>query len=231
MDYRTQLEAQLARRREVNPRYSLRAFAKKVGLSPSKLSEVLSKKRCLSLTRATDVAGRLGLSGKERQAFLLSVGLDAAKGAERKRLKAQMEALATELEPSRSTQRNAWYFGAIRALDEMGIDAARHAAELGVTDLQVENARRYEKRLRRFFPERESYSFEPVSILKRLSEGHLARSDAALDAGFAFLGEAEIERLGESIRRLVREISSNRTETPPADALHLVHWGFVKLIN
>ncbi len=71
-DFRGMLRAELGRRQVKNPAYSMRAFARDLGLSASGLSEVLSGKHSLSLRRAVIVSQRLGLSGHESDDFIAS---------------------------------------------------------------------------------------------------------------------------------------------------------------
>lgn len=59
------LSAEYARRRQINSRYSQRAFARQLGLSPGELSEVLSGKRRLSLKSSLRIAKSLGLTPTE----------------------------------------------------------------------------------------------------------------------------------------------------------------------
>src|SRR4051794_12712496 len=68
--YREFLAAELARRIGANPRYSQRAFAKALGLSPGELSEILRGKRPLSAKHALQIARALGLSEAERRRLL-----------------------------------------------------------------------------------------------------------------------------------------------------------------
>ncbi len=67
------LRAELHRRMLVNPRYSLRSFAKSLEIDPSNLSRVMAQKRTLALSTAEGLADRLKLAPKERKAFLSSV--------------------------------------------------------------------------------------------------------------------------------------------------------------
>ena len=64
------LRDELTRRIRVNPRYSLRAFAQHLQVSPGELSEILRGKRKLSLKNAAQIAQRLGYSPEERERFL-----------------------------------------------------------------------------------------------------------------------------------------------------------------
>jgi uncharacterized protein (TIGR02147 family) len=61
-------EYAILRRR--NPAYSLRAFAKKTGLSSAALSEILNGKRRASIKIASRIADRLGLDPKRKDALL-----------------------------------------------------------------------------------------------------------------------------------------------------------------
>ena len=63
--YREFLLEELARRQQVNPRYSQRAFARHMGLSAGELSELLRGRRALSLKSALKVARALELNPTE----------------------------------------------------------------------------------------------------------------------------------------------------------------------
>lgn len=68
--YRSILIEELRKRQRKNPAYSLRAFARDIGVSASRLSEVLNSKVGLSDSRATIVADRLQLKGREKAYFI-----------------------------------------------------------------------------------------------------------------------------------------------------------------
>lgn len=68
-DYRTILRQELVARCRSNPRYSLRAFARDLDISPSRLSEILSGKHGLSRSRAEVIGKRLGMNNDEAQCF------------------------------------------------------------------------------------------------------------------------------------------------------------------
>lgn len=64
-NYRHFLQGELVRRISTNSRYSQRAFAKSLELSPGELSEIMSGKRKLTLKKAMKVARNLGLNSHE----------------------------------------------------------------------------------------------------------------------------------------------------------------------
>lgn len=66
------LEAELIRRRRKNAGYSLRAFAKQIGVSVTTLSQVLNGKRALSRSSAMQIAESLFADVGEQRRFLLS---------------------------------------------------------------------------------------------------------------------------------------------------------------
>jgi transcriptional regulator with XRE-family HTH domain len=70
VDHRAWLQARLDERRAKNPRYSLRAFAKSLGVSPATLSGIMNGRRPFSARMARQVADALELVGFERQLFL-----------------------------------------------------------------------------------------------------------------------------------------------------------------
>ena len=84
VDYRQILQKELAARCEQNPRYSLRAFARDLKLSPSRLSEILNRKQGLSRAAAQGIAAILGYDTKEAQYFCDLVSLRHARSVKEK---------------------------------------------------------------------------------------------------------------------------------------------------
>ncbi len=72
-NYREFLSSELVRRIRHNPRYSQRAFARQLHLSPGELSELLRGKRKLSLKSAIRISKQLGLSAGETKHLLTLV--------------------------------------------------------------------------------------------------------------------------------------------------------------
>jgi len=71
--YRDILREVLKERQKINTSYSLRAFAKSLGLSNSQLSRILNEKQGLSIKKAKCIAEKLGFNKHEDQIFCLMV--------------------------------------------------------------------------------------------------------------------------------------------------------------
>lgn len=71
--YTHALKTQLEKRVMANPRYSLRAFARDLGMKPSSLSLVLNGKQGLSVEKANTLVSKLPFDKQEREMFLMSV--------------------------------------------------------------------------------------------------------------------------------------------------------------
>lgn len=78
-DYRTFLKTALSEKAKEREGYSLRAFAEKLRISNSYLSEVLNNKKALSVELAFKVALKLDLTDLETQYFCLLVQIDQEK--------------------------------------------------------------------------------------------------------------------------------------------------------
>jgi len=72
-DYRALLKGEFLRRNKSNPRYSLRRFAKQMGVSPATLSGVFRGSRRLSVKTAASIAEHLDLDPIASQQFLSTV--------------------------------------------------------------------------------------------------------------------------------------------------------------
>jgi uncharacterized protein (TIGR02147 family) len=84
-DYHEILNLELERRKFANSAYSLRAYARDLGLSAPRLSQVLSKKSGLSFTNAQEIAQRLKLSEDQTNWFCDSAGAASARSASEKK--------------------------------------------------------------------------------------------------------------------------------------------------
>ncbi|HSS98764.1 MAG TPA: hypothetical protein VLK33_17135 [Terriglobales bacterium] len=63
MRLRSVLEAEFSRRKQTNPRYSLRAFARSVGLDHSTVSQLIRGKRPITHKAVRSIAGSLRWDG------------------------------------------------------------------------------------------------------------------------------------------------------------------------
>ena len=82
--YINKIKEDFSRKQRQNPHYSLRAYARDIGVHSATLCQVLKGKRALPLKNSTEVANKLGLGPKERTIFLESLhktktSLDAIK--------------------------------------------------------------------------------------------------------------------------------------------------------
>jgi len=67
--YRGIIQQEFEFRTKGNPSYSLRAFARDMGLSPSQMSDILRGRTGLSSKKALEVAAQLGMNEQESQCF------------------------------------------------------------------------------------------------------------------------------------------------------------------
>lgn len=79
--YRETLKNNFEVRFEKNPRYSLRAYARDLGISVSRLSEIFNHKSGLSVKNAEKIASNLGLNRKEFSLFLNQVTAEHARNS------------------------------------------------------------------------------------------------------------------------------------------------------
>jgi len=69
------LNREFESRKARNTKYSLRAFARDLGLSPGTLSEVLKQKRGLPVRSVAGISSRIELLGRDRDEFIRSAYL------------------------------------------------------------------------------------------------------------------------------------------------------------
>lgn len=148
-DYRDFLKTSLAERISKNPHYSLRSFAKGLGISPAMLSLVHHKKRNLNQSNAMRIAKRLGLTGNEAEYFCYLVQYEAAKSPEAKELALER---INNLNPSREITSlsldafkviSQWYHFPILQLlrlDNFEFQSKNIAKALGITAVEAESA-------------------------------------------------------------------------------------------
>ncbi len=243
-DFKEVLKRELESRLGRNAGYSLRAYARDLGLQPARLSAVLSGKKGLSRESATDIAKRLGLSLRESALFIAQVESLHSRSKSGKRLAAEQLRRQYEKNPARSLTMDAfrlvsdWHHFAI--LELLKWENSEHtpkwiAKRLGISSLQVKETLQRLVRLDmlRFDSETKRYtgSFEtvlapdgiPSDAIKKFHEQVLRK---AIDALYLqSVGErdfcAQISSIRSrdlpEIRREVRE-SLDRIESKFANA-------------
>jgi uncharacterized protein (TIGR02147 family) len=83
-NYRDFLKSTYVERTRRNAKYSLRSFAKQIGLSPAGLSRIFKGDKNLSLDRSVSIAEKLMLSKAEAEYFFLLVQFEQTKKVELK---------------------------------------------------------------------------------------------------------------------------------------------------
>jgi len=144
------LKTEWSKRLSRNPRYSLRAFARDLGWSPSTLSEVLNGKKGLSPKAAQEASIRLGLSEKDRLHFVTLVQSQCGRSENKKQnAREKLKELQAAWQGSTILAVDAfqlvsdWYPMAILELIRMPVfkqDVKTYARELGINVVQVEDA-------------------------------------------------------------------------------------------
>lgn len=147
--YRDILQSSLLQKQQANPAYSLRAFARDLEISPSRLSEVLSGKHSLSIASARKIAQHLHKTPDERQYFEDLVAVESSSNPLQIEL-AQRRINTFETGKSRNkipedsfSLISDWYYLCIielTQLENFKPDAKWIAEKLGITSTQVVDA-------------------------------------------------------------------------------------------
>ncbi len=136
-NYRDILSSELLVRKKANPKFSLRAFARHLGLSPGHLSSLIHGKRNLTGQQAEKLISKLELSPGDKKVFLSSAfpGLLDVETVRERNLRLLQEdefILISE-----------WFHFAILSLGEIAGNKAQPgwiAERLGISELQARDA-------------------------------------------------------------------------------------------
>lgn len=138
-DFRTFLEQELSRRNSANPNYSLRAFARDLGVDSSFLSKLLNGKRSMTARTILTLAPRLSLAEAEVQSFVKK-----ANGRRRRYVIGAQEAhVFQEIQDHKLVQTMEWYHMAILelvAVKGFQANATWIAERLSITSDQAQHA-------------------------------------------------------------------------------------------
>lgn len=138
-NYRSRLHIEFSKRSENNPKYSLRAFAKAIGIAPSALSEVLNGRRVLSFNMAKRITSALELSPLEAKDFYASIAEELGGGAS----KPKSGATAREVTMDTFRVMSDWYHAAILELtflDDFQSDPKWIATNLAISPAEAKLA-------------------------------------------------------------------------------------------
>jgi uncharacterized protein (TIGR02147 family) len=145
--YRDIIKEEFSQRRRRNPRYSLRAFARDLKLSPSMLCDVINGNHGLSRAGAAKVALAMNLSPQETDYFCdLVESLDARSAMKREMARIRLLRYNNRGRLSRTDTLNVvsdWYHSAILQLFDLegfSSDPEWIARNLGISKTEVEVA-------------------------------------------------------------------------------------------
>ena len=147
--FQTILKDEFEKRCQRNSNYSLRAFARDIDLSPSRVSEIFSEKMGLSSANALKVAKNLAFNKHETEIFLALVDSECARGkfnketAKSKLKKLRTAPVYTSLQGSHFKVISEWHHYAILELTylkDFQSDYAWIAKRLGISKTAAELA-------------------------------------------------------------------------------------------
>ncbi len=147
-EYCRRLKSELEQRCQHNARYSLRSFARDIGMSPGRLSEILRGNCGLSTTTAGRIAKRLGWSTHETKYFINLVEAQHARSPLRREM-AKKRLLRYQLPQKQKIHEDAlciikdWYHLAILellCLKNAKSDVTWIAKALEISEIEAQNA-------------------------------------------------------------------------------------------
>lgn len=144
--YRMILKDAFTERAELNPLYSLRAFARDLKISPASLTEIFKGKQGLSLKKAQQISQKLDLNSGDSQYFCALVESQHArskikKEAALKKLKKLQIASFTELQEEYLSILSKWHYFAILELtylNDFQPDPKWISQKLGLNQKEIE---------------------------------------------------------------------------------------------
>jgi len=223
------LQSELKRKQSINPHFSLRAYARQLGISPGRLSEILHGKRPITKKQALSVLPKLCLSSRDQTAFLDAVDQFRMK---RKAIKVQQSHLKKQIADVKDLSHDAfmaiaeWQNFAIYSLLECVWKSEKTtqaiAKKLGLT---LDNAQNSLERMERLGMVEKSLSGEWNQI----------KNSWIYSVDSAAFRKAHVERLliaaraVEEVHKDEREIAAvnlafNRAKLPKAKAMIQKFW-------
>lgn len=245
------LQKELRSIQERKPRFSLRAFARQLGLSPSSLSKVISGAQGLSPQMAESVALKLKLPAGEVERFKKTAILEQAK---KRRSRKKLEGAITIHDLELFELLSQWYNFVLLEWISMRpgiIDLSDISERLGVSEVVVRDSI---KRLQRFkllkrsgnsysVPDKaRSFGDQVPSRAIRAYHAHMiAKAASALeDQPFEKrnvsnvilrISDKNYDKVVEKIAAFRRDIASLTNNDPDADQIYALNFQFFSLVR
>jgi uncharacterized protein (TIGR02147 family) len=143
-DYRNTLNEFFLIKKEMNPDYSMRAFARDIGMASSNFSSVMSYKQGLSLNTAEQIVKRLRIKGDEKSRFIDSVLATDARSKKEKILargrlkKFSVDENKKELQEDYFKLISDWYYFTIIELVSVEDFSSKHEWIADTLELNIE---------------------------------------------------------------------------------------------
>lgn len=195
LDY---IKEEHSRRSQANPHYSLRAFARDLGVSPSWLSDFMLEKKGMSEHTAVRIGRTLGMTPSEEKVFLLSAKARHARSpgeraAAQKELNSFKRTKTFSMKPDDFLKTGTWYHQAILELTELE-SFTHHELEIAerlrlplptirraLADLQEAGLLEFQNgKMKACYPETESTQDIPSVAIRKYHEQILQKGVKAL---------------------------------------------------
>lgn len=257
-DYRGILEQRYSERHSRNPSYSLRAFARDLEISVSRLSEVMNRRNHLSAQSADQIAQRLDFDEDERAYFRDLVDAQTAR-TESQREQAQLRLLKyrfaddeTQVTMDQFKLIAEWYHFAIMELFKTKDFVCEPDRIAGILDIDADVAKEALSRLVRLnFVEEKAGEYRLVrsrtftdcksrsSALRNFHErvlekavealGTQVRSERVTLAAIGAVGKEAVEGMRVDINELAKNFATRRTKQEDADHVYCLTVNFFRL--
>jgi len=216
VSYREILLDHFRRRKSRNSSYSLRAYARDIGLTPSHLSSILLEQYGLSEKKAFDVASKLKLNKYERDYFLDLVNRDHARSpAVRLHASKRLQARAQKpksipLSENELNFYDSWFYAAVwqklAAHQEAALSPKEIAVDLGIDIKDVQQALKFLEANARVSREAGRFKIQKAHFFT--SSPIPAKSIRAFHKQILNLASQRLEQLNQSERKNLSVILS-----------------------
>jgi len=230
-NYRQYIQSEFENRRNRNPSYSLRAYARDLKTSPSRLSEAINGKKGISTALASQIAKLLALSESDTEIFLLSVESEHARSKKQKALaKEKLEILLNTPEHSEKTFTIVdWVTEALLKMSQREpvlFNVERVAKKLDVPEFVVTKALRFltrlgfikgDKNFKTYLQSRGEGRKLNVDYVQVLEQAHKAYVSSFSDNQFShqvyLLEKKQMEKAFKILHRASEEIRKLETKS------------------